>query len=49
MLRHVQSGRVYWFCRTCWQEMPLVQSLGSHRPKVLQPQTLVEAVTLAAS
>ncbi|MBM0743989.1 hypothetical protein JOY44_20595 [Phormidium sp. CLA17] len=23
MLRHVRQHQVYWFCRSCWQEMPL--------------------------
>lgn len=49
MLRHVQSGRVYWFCRTCWQEMPLVKVVSDPPSNGLQPQSLVEAVTLAAS
>ena len=22
MLRHFRRYRVYWFCRSCWQEMP---------------------------
>ncbi len=29
MLRHIRHQRVYWFCRTCWQEMPVLkQSAG---------------------
>ncbi|HEY9834356.1 MAG TPA: hypothetical protein V6D26_27650 [Stenomitos sp.] len=24
MLRHVRQRQVYWFCRSCWQEMPLL-------------------------
>jgi hypothetical protein len=23
MLRHVRQSQVYWFCRQCWQEMPV--------------------------
>jgi hypothetical protein len=23
MLRHVRQNQVYWFCRQCWQEMPV--------------------------
>lgn len=23
MLRHVRHKQIYYFCRTCWQEMPL--------------------------
>ena len=23
MLRHIRQSEVYWFCRECWQEMPV--------------------------
>ncbi len=23
LLRHVRQGRLYWFCTSCWQEVPL--------------------------
>ncbi|MGL5059497.1 MAG: hypothetical protein ACRC62_05905 [Microcoleus sp.] len=23
MLRHIRHHQVYWFCRSCWQEMPV--------------------------
>ncbi|MUG96056.1 hypothetical protein F7734_28400 [Scytonema sp. UIC 10036] len=23
LLQHIRNNRVYWFCRSCWQEMPL--------------------------
>ncbi|PSB24140.1 hypothetical protein C7B82_28250 [Stenomitos frigidus ULC18] len=29
MLRHVRHHEVYWFCRSCWQEMPLIESSPS--------------------
>ncbi|MEA5575605.1 hypothetical protein [Anabaena sp. UHCC 0451] len=25
LLRHISSSHKYWFCRTCWQEMPVIQ------------------------
>ncbi|MDX2217018.1 MAG: hypothetical protein SFY66_27375 [Oculatellaceae cyanobacterium bins.114] len=25
MLQHVRHHQVYWFCRSCWQEMPLFE------------------------
>jgi len=28
MLRHVRHQRVYWFCRQCWQEMPLLDRVA---------------------
>ncbi len=28
LLRHVRQSEVYWFCKTCWQEVP---SLGVTR------------------
>lgn len=24
LLQHIRNNRVYWFCRSCWQEMPLL-------------------------
>ncbi|MEG4943889.1 hypothetical protein [Microcoleus sp. F4-D5] len=29
LVRHVRKSQVYWFCRHCWQEMP-VYSLNSY-------------------
>ena len=29
MLRHLRQSQVYWFCRECWQEMP-VYNLNSY-------------------
>jgi hypothetical protein len=29
LLKHIHNNRVYWFCRNCWQEMPLL-NLESH-------------------
>jgi hypothetical protein len=26
MLRHINKSRTYWFCRSCWQEMPVQTS-----------------------
>lgn len=26
LLRQVSHHRVYWFCRTCWQEMPHLEA-----------------------
>lgn len=26
MLRHIRHQQVYWFCRSCWQEMPFLES-----------------------
>ncbi|MFB2898519.1 hypothetical protein ACE1CI_36855 [Aerosakkonemataceae cyanobacterium BLCC-F50] len=25
MLRHIRHHQIYWFCRHCWQEMPLLE------------------------
>lgn len=25
MLRHIRHQDVYWFCRHCWQEMPVYE------------------------
>lgn len=23
LLRHVRHGKLYWFCTSCWQEVPI--------------------------
>jgi len=28
MLRHIRHHQMYWFCRSCWQEMPSLQRQG---------------------
>jgi hypothetical protein len=49
MLRHVRNSRIYWFCPTCWQEMPNLTlankinkeansiQMGLDRPKATVP------------
>ncbi|MFW6359769.1 MAG: hypothetical protein ACOC0N_11240 [Chroococcales cyanobacterium] len=27
LLRHIRKNEVYYFCRNCWQEMPLLENL----------------------
>lgn len=24
LLRHIRGHEIHWFCRTCWQEMPVL-------------------------
>lgn len=26
MIRHFRNHQVHWFCRTCWQPMPLFEA-----------------------
>jgi ribosomal protein L37AE/L43A len=26
LLRHIKGSSIYWFCRSCWQEMPVFES-----------------------
>jgi hypothetical protein len=30
LLRQIHSNQVYWFCRHCWQEMPVFTCLKSN-------------------
>lgn len=42
LLRHVRHQEVYWFCRTCWQEIPILcisQAQGVNRK---EPETQVK-------
>ncbi|MBW4622174.1 MAG: hypothetical protein KME17_22825 [Cyanosarcina radialis HA8281-LM2] len=52
MLRHVRGKQVYWFCRNCWQQMPLLDwekpDLLSVRPARkfgMQPSTRLLAAS----
>jgi ribosomal protein L37AE/L43A len=24
LLKHIRNSHTYWFCRSCWQEMPVM-------------------------
>jgi ribosomal protein L37AE/L43A len=26
MMRHIRHHHIYWFCRSCWQEMPVFEA-----------------------
>ncbi|MEC4887920.1 MAG: hypothetical protein SAL70_42430 [Scytonema sp. PMC 1070.18] len=47
LLRHVRHGSLYWFCKTCWQEVPLltVNQISSveGRKKGATPQPTTKA------
>ncbi|WP_460202378.1 hypothetical protein [Scytonema sp. NUACC21] len=30
VLRHVRNQGVYWFCQSCWQEVPLLHISQPH-------------------
>ncbi len=30
LLRHVRHGELYWFCQTCWQQLPLLSAIRTH-------------------
>ncbi|MBD2296062.1 hypothetical protein H6G06_21930 [Anabaena sphaerica FACHB-251] len=25
LLKHIRNSQNYWFCRSCWQEMPVIK------------------------
>lgn len=31
LLRHARAGGTYWFCQTCWQEIPFSASRESQK------------------
>jgi hypothetical protein len=45
LLQHIKGSEIYWFCRSCWQEMP-VQVFRNHAPLsvmlVIQGRELVK-------
>jgi uncharacterized Zn finger protein (UPF0148 family) len=46
LLRHFRQGGVYWFCTSCWQEVPLLAVKKMPRPEniVVRPRP-VQSVT----
>lgn len=40
MLRHVRHREIYWFCSSCWQEMP--NFFSSSNPSPIVKELLVE-------
>lgn len=38
LLHHVRGTAQYWFCRTCWQEMPMLSLEASFRATRLNAQ-----------
>ncbi|MDY6899061.1 MAG: hypothetical protein SWZ49_13425 [Cyanobacteriota bacterium] len=41
LLSHISHNHVYWFCPTCWQEMPVCTSLN--------PYSLTEVISSKVS
>jgi hypothetical protein len=35
LLRHISKNEVSWFCRSCWQTMPMFVSINSYFPAKL--------------
>ncbi|MEA5573032.1 hypothetical protein [Calothrix sp. UHCC 0171] len=36
LLRHIRGNEVYWFCRNCWQTMPILpEKEGYYASKVV--------------
>ncbi|GAB4523499.1 MAG: hypothetical protein Tsb0014_01100 [Pleurocapsa sp.] len=37
LLHHVGHHRDYWFCRSCWQEMPVLEIKQEEETKTVTP------------
>lgn len=35
LLKHIRRNKIYWFCRNCWQSMPVFSEEKRFTPKVL--------------
>ena len=46
LLRHVDHGSLYWFCRSCWAEMPSVEEYRARvamaSPEVVKPHLVLK-------
>jgi len=45
LLRHVRRQGIYWFCNSCYQEVPSLISLVMLRDKLGQPSRPLTAVS----
>ncbi|VXD23085.1 hypothetical protein PL8927_760272 [Planktothrix serta PCC 8927] len=43
MLRHARQHQVYWFCRSCWEEMPLLEVQNSPLTVLSRKQTAINS------
>lgn len=41
MLHYLSNRREYWFCRTCWQEMPNLKNI-SQKNKYYQQNQIIK-------
>lgn len=53
LIRHIRQGSIYWWCHSCWAEMPNFEEIcGMSEPMMPEPQhplltTLQEQLTPA--
>lgn len=41
LLKHIRGQETYWFCRSCWQEMPIL----TQRHSTAIPQPILEKLS----
>jgi ribosomal protein L37AE/L43A len=46
LLRHIRQGEVYWFCKTCRQEVPLLSITRLSNVKATTTQTLPQQASV---
>jgi hypothetical protein len=34
LLQHLRGSHAYWFCRRCWQEMPMISEKSHSLPEI---------------
>ncbi|MGD1871863.1 MAG: hypothetical protein ACFB02_02305 [Mastigocoleus sp.] len=44
LLRHFRQGEVYWFCKTCWQEVPSLKTNSLPSLEAANQSALVKRV-----
>ncbi|HEY9664271.1 MAG TPA: hypothetical protein V6C65_37990 [Allocoleopsis sp.] len=37
LVRHIQHQQLYWFCRSCWERIPILPSEPCHITAKLHP------------
>jgi hypothetical protein len=46
LLRHIDQGSLYWFCRSCWAAMPSVEEYRARQLTIASPEP-VRALSVA--
>ena len=44
LIHHISNHRDYWFCRSCWQEMPAIETKIANNLEYLERQPTLSKI-----